>query len=1110
MTTPNRTYLIDSTPAHVNRREGATYLAERAVDDEVAAARGYRFLSMGSFDEEITKKVGIPTKYFTDGGGAVVGIPLFALDAEGTPNLTQVRVLSPDELPGALAGRRFLLPRGATRGDAMHHVPADVNPHPTNVAWVRDVTVPLLITEGAPKGDSVLSAALREEFAVGVVTFTGVDMPVRSGKNGQPDALDPRTIGSPAWRPLIEHRRVVLAFDADMWTKPQVASALRKLAILLAESGADVVVPTLDPAGPKGIDDYLAWATERGERKPLSKLLRSARRFDLVERDLIRRQVLHARPKPHPLADIDLSEARWRWLEDLGATDDEIDKIDYALDLAGNSILRARSEDAERVLGGWVKYPEELILRLTCNGDEFEANRIVSALSTSKLDRFERGELLGRLDADGIRATLGIGESVDLSVVDVGATLEHAIREIRGGRAEGFSFPLGRDGASEWTAEVSARESNHGLWETTYGSDGVPRGRKRILPYVPAQGGELYYRKVDFESRSVRDDENTGFSVRVILPGGHVRMARGVPVAATMRAEPCVTALRKAGVRVQAPVGYDEKEVFERALNLVGFNEVPSGSMYSRLGFVFEEPTASKSESNRLPVVYATLSGGIDADGIRDDVIASNKADIRRRGQGLSDFTRRIAFPELPTVEDILAFPETLLAYLNVAPPAITAPIAGQVLGSICPRGRMNPSVYVYGASGSRKSSIVSALVSGFVDHRGVREEHRSASIIADSSAAVADLGAFAGSAPFVVDDLVETTDKIQMLSQAKVVDDAITAAFEGTSAGRSEQDGRVRENHPHVESPIFTAETREYVAGSRQTRSVMVSVRPGDVDVSALDEWRGRYLAGGLLNRIIAGAIRQACIALGTPDYERILGVDFSDGDAAVRRRLKWGDSREEYVVSRVLAGVDLFLQLLLRELVLLGATEDQLDEFEGGFRRALDVLDDEAAPAVLAGQRIVGSAEDPALRFLDHVAEMIADGRAFLTDATGDSPRGADRYGYRKQRFRNDPATWAPRSGAREAGRLSYEGGDLIFIHTGFANRVREELLPGVQPAAFRDMLDAHMPEEFRGKRMVAGILRQDGGKRAFAARGYVFPVELLGLEPEGMEAPYMPEDD
>lgn len=1094
---PSRTYLIDSTPDRVNRRTGATYLADRAVDDEIAAAREYRFFSQGNHGDPVLKNSGIPSKYFDD-GAAAIAIPLYALDAE-EPTITQFRVESPESLPGSLEGRRFLLPKGADRGDSRSHNPVDVNPFPANKTYVQDVGVPLFVTEGAPKGDAVISASQREGVAVGVATVTGVDMPILGGEDGQADCLHPRTIGSPTWAPLLRHRTVILGFDADMWTNPQVASALRKLAVALTvERSADVKVMVLDPAGPKGIDDYLLWAESRGERKPLAKLLRAARRFDLVEKDLIRKGVLNPRPKARPLANIDMDAAKDEWFMDL---DDEVsDEIVWSLDLAGNSVLRARSEAAKDALGGWSLYPEDGIREHICFGNETEAKRIVAALATSGLDRFDQGSLLSYFRED-ILAELNIGVSVDLDVIDRGATLEHAIREVRGGKATGFSFLLDSDGRTELRAEVAKGEIAHGIWEVSYNNEGVPVGRKRLLPYVPVQGGELFYRQVDLNNRYLDDEERTGFAIRAVFAGGHVRVARGVPVTATTSAVAAVTAFRKAGIRVPSPVGFDEREAFERCLNLVGFDEAVAGAMYSRLGYV---NAAGRGE--RRNYVYATLNGGIDAEGFREDIIASNKPDVRKRGSGLADWTRRVAFTKFATAEELSELPRCIREYLGCGPIGVMLPVAGQMLGSLFPRGKQNPSVFVYGKPKSNKTAIVSAFASAFVDWRGEREEHRSASVFSDSKAAVGNLGAFAGHLPFIVDDLVETKDPAQIDEQAKLVDAAITAAYEGVSAGRAEIDGSLRDNVPHVESPIFTAETRDPIANSRQSRAIMCAVEIGDIGLAKLDAWRSAWIATGKLNRILASIIRVVLLSLNSPDdlgghVEDYIGPLSLIGSSDTLRRLNgWDDSREAHNVARNLSGLQHALNAGF-----MAISEENADlrkKFVEGQGSILsEFVHSESAKTLVDSQRESIVAMDPARAMLDHVAEMISGGSAYLLDAAGDIPRGADRYGYRRRTFRGE-TTWETRGNAVEAGRLAKDG-SMIFLHASFVRKMRETLFGKTMSAETFDWaLDQHMPGKFTGKggSMISSVLLQDDRKRNLALRGYVFLLEALGLEAEG----------
>jgi putative DNA primase/helicase len=107
-------------------------------------------------------------------------------------------------------------------------------------------SVPLIITEGAIKAM--------------VVTLAGYDA---VGLNGvwcaanKSNGDDPMTLRPELASLHLLGRKVYLAFDADLTTKPEVRQALIRLFFLLCSVGSEVYQLTTWPLETKGIDDYL-------------------------------------------------------------------------------------------------------------------------------------------------------------------------------------------------------------------------------------------------------------------------------------------------------------------------------------------------------------------------------------------------------------------------------------------------------------------------------------------------------------------------------------------------------------------------------------------------------------------------------------------------------------------------------------------------------------------------------------------------------------------------------------------------------------------------------------------------------------------------------------
>jgi P4 family phage/plasmid primase-like protien len=113
---------------------------------------------------------------------------------------------------------------------------------------LTDPSVPLWITEGVKKADAGALAGLCIVDILGVWGWRGTNG--AGGKVALPDFHDIALNG----------RRVILAFDSDVMTKPQVRAALNEFSGWLKIKGAKVEYCCLPDAsaGKTGLDDYLA------------------------------------------------------------------------------------------------------------------------------------------------------------------------------------------------------------------------------------------------------------------------------------------------------------------------------------------------------------------------------------------------------------------------------------------------------------------------------------------------------------------------------------------------------------------------------------------------------------------------------------------------------------------------------------------------------------------------------------------------------------------------------------------------------------------------------------------------------------------------------------
>ena len=121
-------------------------------------------------------------------------------------------------------------------------VPRRVLPH------LGNPMMPLWITEGAKKVDAAISRDLGAVIGLqGVYGWRGTNE--SGGKTALPD-----------WEAIaLNERPVILAFDSDCMTKPEVRGALDRLSAFLQSRGADVrylLMPPLESGAKCGLDDF--------------------------------------------------------------------------------------------------------------------------------------------------------------------------------------------------------------------------------------------------------------------------------------------------------------------------------------------------------------------------------------------------------------------------------------------------------------------------------------------------------------------------------------------------------------------------------------------------------------------------------------------------------------------------------------------------------------------------------------------------------------------------------------------------------------------------------------------------------------------------------------
>lgn len=206
------------------------FLADRAVSDAVAEARGYSSTTLKDWlrDQGFSQAV----------SARVPGLVIPVRDVHGEARFCQYR---PDH------------PRVRDGKPAKYEIPARtrlvIDVPPAVLGKLSSPARPLWITEGPVKADAATSAGLACVGMFGVFGWRGLNH--RGGRTALPD-----------WESIaLDGREVYLAPDSDVRANPAVITAVTRLGAMLGSRGADVryvYLPVAADGGKTGLDDWLA------------------------------------------------------------------------------------------------------------------------------------------------------------------------------------------------------------------------------------------------------------------------------------------------------------------------------------------------------------------------------------------------------------------------------------------------------------------------------------------------------------------------------------------------------------------------------------------------------------------------------------------------------------------------------------------------------------------------------------------------------------------------------------------------------------------------------------------------------------------------------------
>jgi hypothetical protein len=202
-------------------------LEESGISPDVAAARGYR---------TIRRRSELPPEFPSWQRRRGLLVPTHSPDGETTGH--QLRPDRPIRRKGGDAPK-YETPAGS-------RITLDANP--LMLEEVRHGDGDLWVTEGCKKVDSLTSRGLPTVGIIGVWNFA------EPGSKGETPLS--------CWDHVrLCGRRVIIVYDADARTNPNVQEALRRFVAMLERLGATVLVvylPAVGGDGKAGVDDYLA------------------------------------------------------------------------------------------------------------------------------------------------------------------------------------------------------------------------------------------------------------------------------------------------------------------------------------------------------------------------------------------------------------------------------------------------------------------------------------------------------------------------------------------------------------------------------------------------------------------------------------------------------------------------------------------------------------------------------------------------------------------------------------------------------------------------------------------------------------------------------------
>lgn len=335
----------------------------------------------------------------------------------------------------------------------------------------------------------------------------------------------------------------------------------------------------------------------------------------------------------------------------------------------------------------------------------------------------------------------------------------------------------------------------------------------------------------------------------------------------------------------------------------------------------------------------------------------------------------RFRLPAPPEGEELREAVRAALAFLEVAPARVTAPLLAAVV--LAPLMEPDFSVHLVGATGVFKTELA-ALAQRFY---GAEMDARHLPAGWHSTANALEALAFAAKdCLLVVDDFAPSGPSWQVAQAHREADRLLRAAGNRLGRQRLRSDASLRSSRPPRALILSTGE--DVPRGqSLRARLWLVEVERGDVDVAALtraqeDATKGRYAqAMSAYLAWLAGRLE------GERERARQEALQLRSGAAQAPHR------RTPDAAGKLAAG----LQCLLRFAQEAGAVAEE--EARAIFGRCWQGLLEG-----MADQAEAQGAQEPAGRFLELLWAAIASGDAHVADGDGGPPEEPQAWGWRE----------------------------------------------------------------------------------------------------------------